>query len=64
MNKLHRRLEISDIQQGNGFWTAAKMQMTNVQTKHQTILEINNPKYNIPLEETKFNVTTLKKRSF
>jgi len=39
------------------------MQMTNVQTEHQTILEINNPKYNVPLEEAKFNVTTLEKGS-
>lgn len=64
MNKLHRKLEISDIRQVDGFWTAAKMQMTNVQTEHQTILEINNPKYNVPLDEAKFNVTTLEKGSF
>ena len=63
MNKLHRRLDISDIRQVDGFWTAAKMQMTNVQTEHQTILEINNPKYNVPLDEAKFNVTTLEKGS-
>lgn len=35
--------------------------MTNVQTEHQTILEIKNPKYDLPMEETKFNVTTWRK---
>lgn len=61
MDKLHRRLEISDITQVDGFWTAQKLHMTNVQTGHQTILEIKDSKYNIPLEEAKFNVTTLEK---
>lgn len=61
MGKLHRRLEMSDIAQVEGFWIAGKMHMTNVQTKHQTILKIKNPKYNIPMEEAKFNVTTLEK---
>ncbi|AVM52505.1 outer membrane lipoprotein-sorting protein [Bacteroides zoogleoformans] len=64
IGKLHRRLEISDIAKVEGFWTARKMHMTNVQTEHQTILEIKNPKYNIPIEETGFNVTTLEKGRF
>lgn len=61
MGKLHRRLEMSDIAKVDGFWVARKMHMTNVQTGHQTILEIKNPKYDIPIEESKFNITTLEK---
>ena len=61
MNNLHRRLEMSNIEKVDGFWVAKKMQMTNVQTEHQTVLEFINPKYNVPLEEAKFNVTVLEK---
>lgn len=61
MGKLHRCLELSDITKVEGFWIAQKLHMTNVQTGHQTILEIKNPKYNLPMEEGKFNVTTLEK---
>ncbi len=64
MGKLHRCLELSDIAQVEGFWIARKMHMTNVQTEHQTIIEIKNPKYNIPIEEAGFNVTTLEKGRF
>lgn len=48
LGRLHRRLEMSDIARVDGFWVARKMHMSNVQTGHQTILEIKNPKYNIP----------------
>ena len=61
LGRLHRRLEMSDIARVDGFWVARKMHMSNVQTRHQTILEIKNPKYNIPVEEAKFNVTVLEK---
>lgn len=61
LGRLHRRLEMSDIARVDGFWVARKMHMSNVQTGHQTILEIKNPKYNIPVEEAKFNVTVLEK---
>ena len=64
MGKLHRRLELSNITKVEGFWMAKKLHMTNVQTGHQTILEFMNPKYNLPMDESKFNVTTLEKGRF
>ena len=64
MGKLHRCMELSDITKVEGFWIAQKLHMTNVQTEHQTILEIKNPKYNLPMKEANFNVTTLEKGSF
>lgn len=64
MGKLHRLLQLSLITQVQGYWVAQKLHMTNVQTGHQTILEIKNPKYNLPMEEGKFNVTTLEKGRF
>lgn len=64
MGMLQRRLELSNIDKVAGFWIAQKLHMTNVQTGHQTILEIKNPKYDLPMEEAKFNVTTLEKGRF
>ncbi|MDO4789845.1 MAG: outer membrane lipoprotein-sorting protein [Porphyromonas sp.] len=61
MEKLHRLLEMSDITRVQGYWVAQRLSMTNVQTGHQTILEITNPQYDLPMDESKFNVTTLEK---
>ncbi len=61
MNKLHRVLVLSDIEKVEGFWIAKKMDMKNVQTNHETIITIANPKYNIPLEESTFTVAKLEK---
>nr|WP_329905125.1 outer membrane lipoprotein-sorting protein [Porphyromonas pogonae] len=63
MGKLHRKLELSNINKIDGFWLAQKMQMSNVQTGHQTVMEINNPKFNRKLDEAKFSVNTLEKGS-
>ncbi len=60
-NKLHRKLIISDIVKVDDIWVAKKMQMTNVQTKHQTILLIENPKFNINIKESSFTVSNLEK---
>lgn len=61
---LHRILELSDIRQVEGFWIAQKLDMTNVQTEHKTILEIKNPRFNLPMEESQFNTSTLEKGRF
>ena len=58
---LHRQLVFSGIKKVDGFWLAEKMEMTNVQTHHKTIIEFKNPKYNQKMDESKFNVNTLEK---
>ncbi|NCB09382.1 MAG: outer membrane lipoprotein-sorting protein, partial [Bacteroidia bacterium] len=63
MDKLHRKLELSNIEQVDGFWVAKKMHMDNVQTNHQTVLTISNPKYNIKIDESAFTVAKLEKGS-
>ncbi len=63
MDKLHRKLELSNIEQVDGFWVAKKMHMTNEQTNHQTMLTISNPKYNIKIDESAFTVAKLEKGS-
>lgn len=57
--KLHRLLEITNIKKVDGFWVGEKMTMMNVQTKHSTIIEIVNPKFNIPMKESGFVVSNL-----
>jgi hypothetical protein len=63
LGKLHRKLKLSDIEKVDGFWMAKKMHMTNIQTDHQTIISIENPKYNIAIDENSFTVAKLEKGS-
>ncbi|MCK5134634.1 MAG: outer membrane lipoprotein-sorting protein [Bacteroidales bacterium] len=58
---LHRELHVSDVKQVDGFWTAAKLHMTNVQVTHQTLLSIDNPQFNTGLSESSFTVVKLEK---
>ncbi len=61
LGKLHRTLVLSDINQVDGFWIAQKMDMKNVQTNHETVITIANPKYNIKIDESAFTVAKLEK---
>ena len=61
LNKLHRRLTISDIEKVQGFWTMHLMQMENVQTGHKTIIRMDNQKFNIKLSPNLFTVSQLEK---
>lgn len=61
LGKLHRELKMSSIEKEDDFWIAKKLDMTNVQTKHQTIIIIDNPKYNIAIDENAFIVAKLEK---
>ena len=64
MDKLQRRLEVSNIMKIGGFYSAQSMRMENVQTGHSTTLEFSHQRYNVPMDEGKFSVTTLEKGSF
>ncbi len=61
LGKLHRTLALSNIEKVDGFWVAKKMDMKNVQTNHETIITIENPKYNIDIDESAFTVAKLEK---
>ncbi len=63
LGKLQRVLKLSDIAKVDGFWIAKRLHMKNVQKKHQTILTIANPKYNIGIQENTFTVSKLEKGS-
>ncbi|MCL3781970.1 outer membrane lipoprotein-sorting protein [Prolixibacteraceae bacterium JC049] len=64
LDKLHRKLLLSGINKISGFWIAQKLHMTNVQTKHQTILTISKPQYDIDLKEERFIVANLSRGGF
>ncbi len=59
--ELHRELNMSDITQVDGIWIAKMMHMVNVQTNTQTIIMVENPEYNVPMDETSFTVANLER---
>ncbi|MBP7460496.1 MAG: outer membrane lipoprotein-sorting protein [Candidatus Delongbacteria bacterium] len=61
LSKLHRRLILSEIKVVDSYWVAQRLHMTNDQTQHQTVITIENPEYDIKLNETLFTVTRLEK---
>ena len=54
-------LTVIDIKKQDGFWTAFKMEMDNIQEKHKTILEIKELHYDIGLKDNLFRVSTLER---
>jgi hypothetical protein len=64
MGNLLKTLTISDIEKIDGFWTAQKMHIINHQTNHQTVLLMNETKYNIKIDENLFTVSNLEKGVF
>jgi outer membrane lipoprotein-sorting protein len=60
-NRLLKTLRVSGIVQIDGIWTAQKMEMTNVQDKHSTVIEMSEIRFNLPLEDSLFAVTTLER---
>ncbi len=58
-SNLLKILTISDIRKQEGFWTAFRMEMDNIQDKHKTILEITEMHYNQGLKDNFFKVSTL-----
>jgi len=61
LDKLHRVLTIGDVKKVQGFWTAHRMEMRNVQTEHSTVIVVSNPKYNIGVDKNLFTVAKLEK---
>ncbi len=61
MGKLHRQMVLEKVSKKKDYWVIDKMTMTNVQTKHKTIIEFLNQELDIPLKESKFSVKTLER---
>jgi outer membrane lipoprotein-sorting protein len=54
-------LEVSDIRSVDGFWTPHKLHMHNLQENHQTIIEVEEVKFNKVLTEDIFSTNTLQR---
>jgi hypothetical protein len=54
-------LTVTDIREQDGFWTAFKMKMDNIQEKHKTLLETKEIHYNLGLQDSLFRVSTLER---
>lgn len=61
LNKLHRRLTISNIEKVQGFWAMHLMQMENVQTGHKTVIRMGNQRFNVKVSPNLFTVSKLEK---
>ena len=60
-NNLFKVLTCENIQKINGCWATQKMTMKNVQTNHQTVYELQNIKFDIPIDTNYFTVSALER---
>jgi outer membrane lipoprotein-sorting protein len=60
-DRLLKTLRVSGIRQIDGIWTAQRMEMTNVQNKHSTVIEMSDIRFNAPLDDNLFTVTSLER---
>ena len=60
-NRLFKTLTCDVVEQVNGYWTATKMTMTNVQTNHHTVYELKDLQYDIPVDKNYFTVSALER---
>jgi len=60
-DKETKRLTVSGITQIDGIWTAVKMEMAFLSSGHSTSIEIKNPRFNLPLDDSLFTTNTLER---
>jgi outer membrane lipoprotein-sorting protein len=61
--RLLKTLRVSGIVQIDGIWSAQKMEMTNVQDKHSTVIEMSEIRFNMSLEDRLFEAANLERGS-
>jgi hypothetical protein len=60
-DRLLKTLRVSGIEAIDVIWTAQKMEMTNVQDKHSTVIAISEIRFNIPLGDSLFAAANLER---
>jgi len=60
-DRLLKVLEIEDMKQIDGFWTATKMTMTNHQRNHKTIISFESISFNETIDDNLFTVNMLER---
>lgn len=61
-DKVVRKLEMSDLRQVNGVWTAHDTMMTDERRRTRTRLRLEKVEYNLPLKEDDFTVQALRRQ--
>ena len=61
-DQVARRLELSDLRQVGGIWTAHDTMMTDEQRRTRTRLRLDKVEYNLPLKEDDFTVQALRRQ--
>jgi hypothetical protein len=61
-DKVARRLELSDLRQVAGIWTAHDTMMTDEQRRTRTRLRLDKVEYNLPLKEEDFTLQALRRQ--
>jgi hypothetical protein len=59
--KLLKKLKVEDVTQIDGIWTARRMTMENVQSAHKMVLDFDDIQFNIPVDDSFFQVATLER---
>ena len=60
-DRLLKTLRMSSLHQVDGIWTAQRMEMTNVQDRHSTVIDISDIRFNVPLDDSLFTVPNLER---
>lgn len=58
---LMKILRVSNIKKQDGFWTAFRMEMDNIQERHKTQMMMQEVHYNVGLKDNLFRVSTLER---
>jgi hypothetical protein len=61
-DRLLKTLRVSGILQIDGIWTAEKMEMTNLQNRHSTVIEMSEMRFNVSLDDGLFDAANLERR--
>jgi len=61
MGKLLKTLVASDISRESGYWTTRKLEMTNHQRNHRTLILMEHIEYDIAMNESLFTVPSLER---
>ena len=52
---------VSNVSKVQGFWVMGRMEMSNVQTGHKTILQMSDQKFDLKIDAALFTVARLEK---
>jgi len=61
MDKLMKELQVEELKEIDGIWTATRVTMMNHQRNHRTVISIESMEYDTPMDGSQFTVNALEK---